>query len=157
MRNFADLVRIPAPEKRPVDLLRLVKNVTDLMQLKAGEKKVNFLYERDSLALMIQADHQQMEQVLINIIKNALEAIEAEGIITILIRDAYPKHLIIRDTGTGILPEMEEHLFSPFYSTKKDGQGVGLTVIKEILLNHQFGFTLRTPAPGRTEFKIVFE
>ncbi|MES1249358.1 MAG: ATP-binding protein, partial [Chitinophaga rupis] len=64
---------------------------------------------------------------------------------------------IVRDTGKGILPEMEEHLFSPFYSTKKDGQGVGLTVIKEILLNHQFGFTLRTPEPGRTEFKIVFD
>jgi two-component system nitrogen regulation sensor histidine kinase NtrY len=157
MRNFADLVRIPAPEKRPLDLLRLVKNVTDLMQLRAGEKKVNFIYEGKPATLMVRADHQQMEQVLINIIKNALEAIEEEGAITILVRDAYPRHLIIRDTGKGILPEMEEHLFSPFYSTKKDGQGVGLTVIKEILVNHQFGFTLRTPEPGRTEFKIVFE
>jgi nitrogen fixation/metabolism regulation signal transduction histidine kinase len=166
MRNFADLVRIPAPEKRPVDLLRLVKNVTDLMQLRAGERSVVFRYEYTGPAglrpeaaatLMIQADQQQMEQVLINIIKNALEAIEEEGTITILIRDAYPRHLIVRDTGKGILPEMDQHLFSPFYSTKKDGQGVGLTVIKEILLNHQFGFTLQTPEPGRTEFKIVFE
>ena len=157
MRNFADLVRIPAPEKRPVDLLRLVKNVTDLMQLRARERAVAFRYEYRAPSLMIQADQQQMEQVLINIIKNALEAIEEEGTITILISDACPRHLIIRDTGKGILPEMDEHLFSPFYSTKKDGQGVGLTVIKEILLNHQFGFTLQTPEPGRTEFKIVFE
>lgn len=167
MRNFADLVRIPAPEKRPVDLLRLVKNVTDLMQLRAGEKKVVFQYEQaagrratDAAApatLMIQADLQQMEQVLINIIKNALEAIDGEGTITILMNDAYPKQLIIRDTGKGILPEMEEHIFSPFYSTKKDGQGVGLTVIKEILMNHHFGFSLRTLSPGVTEFRIIFE
>jgi len=65
--------------------------------------------------------------------------------------------LIIRDTGKGILPEMEEFLFSPFYSTKKDGQGVGLTVIKEILLNHHFNFSLRTLSPGVTEFTIIFE
>lgn len=179
MRNFADLVRIPAPERKKIDLARLVKNVTDLMQLRAGERKVQFRYEqgrggdgravpRSDMAgpgratvgggaLMISADLQQMEQVLINIIKNALEAIDEEGVITILLLPAYPKRLIVRDTGKGISPEMEEHLFSPFYSTKKDGQGVGLTVIKEILLNHRFDFSLRTLAPGVTEFTIVFE
>jgi nitrogen fixation/metabolism regulation signal transduction histidine kinase len=159
MRNFADLVRIPAPAKKPVDLVRLVRNVTDLMRLRAGEKKVVFSVTADpaSPVLMIHADLQQMEQVLINIIKNALEAIDGEGVITICLSYTYPKQLVIRDTGKGISPEMEEHLFSPFYSTKKDGQGVGLTVIKEILLNHAFDFSLRTFAPGVTEFKIVFE
>jgi nitrogen fixation/metabolism regulation signal transduction histidine kinase len=160
MRNFADLVRIPVPDKKPIDLVRLVKNVTDLMQLRAGEKKVNFRHEYCVPAgnsLMIHADLQQMEQVLINIIKNAVEAIGEEGVITILFTHYNPKQLIIRDTGMGILPEMEEHLFSPFYSTKKDGQGVGLTVIREILLNHHFNFSLRTLSPGITEFRIIFE
>jgi signal transduction histidine kinase len=136
MRNFADLVRIPLPERKPVDLVLLVQNITALMRLKAGGKKVTFFqeHEADKLSvrtsagpspLMISADVQQMEQVLINIIKNSLEAIDEEGIITILTRRS-PACLIIRDTGKGISPGSEEFLFSPFYTTRKDGQGVGL-------------------------------
>ncbi len=156
MRNFADLVRIPMPDKKPMDLVQLLKNVTDLMQLRGGEKNVVFKLQNSSPRLVIVADVQQMEQALINIIKNAIEAIEETGVITI-ITQAHPKRLIIRDTGKGISPEFEEHLFSPFYSTKKDGQGVGLTVIREILLNHYFEFSLKTIAPGVTEFVISFE
>jgi two-component system nitrogen regulation sensor histidine kinase NtrY len=156
MRNFADLVRIPLPGKKQIDLIQLVKNVTDLMRLRAGEKKVVFRHVHSSQVLMITADQQQMEQVLINIIKNAIEAITDEGEVTIItVTDS--KRLIIRDTGTGISPEFEEHLFSPFYSTKKDGQGVGLTVIREILANHQFEFSLKTISPGSTEFVIEFD
>ena len=101
-------------------------------------------------------DAGSMEQALINIIKNAVEAIDEEGAITI-ITQTNPKHLIIRDSGKGISPGFEEYLFSPFYSTKKDGQGVGLTVIREILSNHSFDFSLKTIAPGITEFRINFE
>lgn len=156
MRNFADLVRIPVPVKKSIDLTRLLHNTTNLMQLRAGEKKINFLHEHPSHALMIVADIQQIEQALINIIKNAMEAIDEEGVITI-ITHADPKQLIIRDTGNGISPEFEEYLFSPFYSTKKDGQGVGLVLIREILANHGYSYTLKTVAPGSTEFSIIFE
>jgi two-component system nitrogen regulation sensor histidine kinase NtrY len=161
MRNFADLVRIPPPDKKLIDVVRLAKNVTDLMKLKAGEKEILFRYVFDGggdvPVLMVHADVRQMEQVLINIIKNAMEAIEGEGEITVLFRVTHPGQLIIRDTGKGIAPEIEQQLFSPFFSTKKDGQGVGLAVIKEILLNHRFDFHLRTIPPGVTEFRIGFE
>ncbi len=155
MRNFADLVRIPIPVKRPVHIIPLLENVTDLMQLRAGEKEISFQYENQNEAFVIDADIQQMEQALINIVKNAVEAIDEKGTITI-ITHTNPKHLIIRDSGKGISPESEEYLFSPFYSTKKDGQGVGLTVIREILFNHGFDFSLKTIAPGITEFRINF-
>jgi two-component system nitrogen regulation sensor histidine kinase NtrY len=155
MRNFADLVRIPIPVKRPVHIIPLLQNVTDLMELRAGEKEISFQYEIHNEAFIIHADIQQMEQALINIVKNAVEAIDEKGTITI-ITHTNPKHLIIRDSGKGISPESEEFLFSPFYSTKKDGQGIGLTVIREILFNHGFDFSLKTVAPGITEFRINF-
>jgi two-component system, NtrC family, nitrogen regulation sensor histidine kinase NtrY len=156
MRNFADLVRIPIPSKRPVHIIPLLQNVTDLMQLRAGEKKISFKYDNHNEEFVAHADIQQMEQALINVVKNAVEAIDKEGTITIITR-TNPKHLIIRDSGKGISPGFEEHLFSPFYSTKKDGQGVGLTLIREILSNHGFDFSLKTIAPGVTEFRINFE
>jgi len=156
MRNFADLVRIPLPVKKPVDLNRLLQNTTDLMLLRAGEKKITFRYEQPAVNLIINADTLQMEQAFINIIKNAIESIEQEGVITISTLQ-HPKQLIIRDTGKGISPQSEEHLFSPFFSTKKDGQGIGLIVIRDILLNHGFVFSLKTISPGITEFRINFE
>ena len=96
-----------------------------------------------------------MEQVLINIIKNAIEAIEGAGSI-LLITNLVNKQLIIVDSGTGIPDSIAVQLFSPFFSTKKDGQGIGLTLVKEILLNHGFQCTLKTREKGRTEFMIQF-
>ena len=64
--------------------------------------------------------------------------------------------LIVRDNGKGIPKELEQNLFTSFFSTKKDGQGVGLTLIREILLNHGSEFSLRSPEPGLTEFMIRF-
>jgi two-component system, NtrC family, nitrogen regulation sensor histidine kinase NtrY len=155
MRNFADLVRIPLPNRKPLNLLELVQKVTDLMYVKAREKNVGFVFEHEVNSLSITGDLQQMEQVLINIIKNAIEAIDDGGTITIVTQDS-PKQIIIRDTGNGMSPEFEEQLFTPFFSTKKDGQGLGLTLIKEILTNHGYHFTLKTLKPGQTEFSIQF-
>jgi nitrogen fixation/metabolism regulation signal transduction histidine kinase len=155
MRNFADLVRIPLPEKKLIDLIPLLKNVCDLMRLKAGERNISFQFEKNSTNFMVMADSQQLEQVFINVIKNAQESINDEGIITI-ITSADAKQIIIRDNGAGLPPESEELLFTPFFSTKKDGQGIGLTVIREILINHGSDFSLKTIMPGVTEFKINF-
>jgi len=67
----------------------------------------------------------------------------------------HPKKIIITDTGQGIDEQQADEIFTPFFSTKKAGQGIGLTVIKEVLLNHHFSFSLKTTAPGITDFEIV--
>jgi len=203
MRNFADVVRLPHPDKRPVDLLRLLEDVVALMRVRVGEKsvegnrgegkleegksveewsvegkseegkleeekrvermleegksvdgkRVEIFLEAKEEVWMVMADAQQLEQVFINILKNARESIGEEGMITVV---AEPRtgRLVIRDTGAGIAPGLEEQLFSPFFSTKKNGQGIGLTLIREILINHGWGFSLKTLRPGVTEFEI---
>ena len=156
MRNFADLARLPLPVRKPVDLIRLLNNTTELMQLRAGTKKINFLHKHQDQQMMIDMDALQMEQALINIIRNAIESIEEEGTITLTTHTA-PRQLIIQDNGRGIAEASKHHLFSPFYSTKKDGQGVGLIFIREILMNHGFAFSLETVSPESTEFRIIFD
>jgi two-component system nitrogen regulation sensor histidine kinase NtrY len=103
----------------------------------------------------IMADEQQMEQVLINIVKNAIEAIDLKGKVSFITVPG-KKSLVISDTGTGISPNQSANLFSPFFSTKKDGQGIGLTLVREILVNHGFEFSLKTIAEKQTEFTIIF-
>ena len=102
-------------------------------------------------------DRQQFEQVLVNILKNAVEAIGENGTIEIEISSGKIGALIVRDNGKGIPVENQSSLFTPFYSTKKGGQGIGLTLAREILLNHGFKFSLMTLKTKLTEFKIIFE
>lgn len=153
MRNFADVVRLPEPVKKQLDLHRLLTNVVTLMELKAGEKQIQFEYALAEAPVYITADERLMEQVFINIVKNAMEAIEGSGTIVISTSQR-PKRVSITDSGKGIAKEHAEHLFSPFFSTKPDGQGVGLTLVKEVLLNHGFEFWLRTVREGETVFAI---
>jgi nitrogen fixation/metabolism regulation signal transduction histidine kinase len=141
MRNFAEVVRLPEPNRKHLDLHTLIMNIAQLMEMNAGEKQIQFQYELSETPFIISADQQQLEQVLINIVKNAIEAIEGTGIISFT-TNSTARQLIITDSGKGISQHNVYQLFSPFFSTKKDGQGIGLTLVKEILLNHGFEFSL---------------
>lgn len=155
MRNFADVVRLPEPHKKQIDLNNLILTVSKLMEVRASEKQIQFEFHLSPSPFYISADTQQMEQVLINVVKNAIEAIGEKGTITFK-TDLQKRKLAITDTGKGISPDVAENLFSPFFSTKKDGQGIGLTLVREILINHGFEFSLQTAAPNKTHFVIKF-
>jgi len=155
MRNFADLVRLPDPNKKNIDLHKIIRSVAQLMETRARAKGISFAIQFSNDVFYVLADEQQMEQVLINIIKNAIEAIDQDGLISFT-TNHFTRQLIITDTGKGIPESMNGQLFSPFFSTKKDGQGIGLTLIKEILMNHGFDFSLKTIDAKRTEFVIQF-
>ncbi|WP_225869604.1 sensor histidine kinase [Pedobacter psychroterrae] len=154
MRNFADLVKLSPVNKLRTDVGALVQSVADFMQIKAGQHQVGFEFNLPQ-PYYVMADVQQMEQVLINIVKNAIEAIGSDGTVSFLL-DTASRKLTISDTGKGISEQLGEQLFSPFFSTKKDGQGIGLTLVREILLNHGFEFSLATLKPGQTDFVILF-
>lgn len=155
MRNFADLVKLPEANRKQTDLNQLINTVVELMQLTAKEHRVELLFTPSVDPFYIMADISQMEQALINIVKNAIEAIEHDGVVA-FITDAQSRQLIITDNGKGISNEQSMQLFTPFYSTKKDGQGIGLTLVREIMLNHSFSFSLKTIAAGQTAFTIQF-
>ncbi len=154
MRNFAELVKLPPANKKQVDVNQLTNSVTKLMGLKAQEKAIVFEFDLAPGPFYILADEQQMEQAIINIVKNAIEAINDDnGVITFT---TVSNRLTISDTGSGISAEQSSNLFSPFFSTKKDGQGIGLTLVREILVNHGFEFSLKTITPKKTSFTIMF-
>lgn len=155
MRNFADLVKLPDANRKQIDLIELIKSVSDLMHFPATEKNVQLNLELPGSAYFISADAQQMEQALINIIKNSIEAIEQNGSVTIKLNTTR-RELLITDSGKGISEEDAGQLFSPFFSTKKDGQGIGLTLVREILLNHGFEFSLKSFKTYKTTFTILF-
>ena len=152
--TFADIVKLPMPEKTTISLNELVKNTVNLMQSNFADAGVNCVLQLSNISPSINADAVQIEQVFINILKNALEAcIDNKGEVTVI--SAHPPTLIVRDTGCGIPEELRDKIFTPFFTTKPAGQGIGLMLVYEILLNHKFSFDLQTKE-GFTEFRIGF-
>lgn len=151
MGNFADVVKLPFPQKKEVDIAVLIKKVIPLFNISFQSHEIQFIDK--STSLFIDADGDQIEQVLVNIIKNSIEAISTRGIVQIEVRD---NSLSILDNGGGFSKETIEKLFTPFYSTKQTGQGIGLTLVREILINHGFSFKLHRKDKVFTEFLILF-
>jgi two-component system nitrogen regulation sensor histidine kinase NtrY len=154
MRNFADIARLPPPRRESYSLRRLLENVARLFHDFAADHDIALLVEAPEYEILASIDVLQMEQVLINAVKNASESINRDGEIRLTLRDK-PIRIIISDNGPGLSPEMEEQVFSPFFSTKKDGQGIGLTLSREILVNHGFDFSLKTGPDGWTRFVLL--
>lgn len=153
MRNFADLVKLPQVNKKKIDLAALIQSIVELMHYPAKEKGIVFKITLPKEKWFIHADIEQLEQALINIVKNAIESIANEGLIEVKL-DVVQNQLVILDNGKGISEKDTEQLFSPFFSTKRDGQGIGLTLVREILLNHGFSFSLKTVSANDTRFTI---
>ena len=156
MSNFADVVRIPPPARELYDLHRLLRSVQVLMSPECERRRILWSWELAPAPLMVNIDVQQMEQVLVNVVKNSIEAIGSDGTITVRTVNEGAKWLTVIDTGKGISSEERLQVFAPFFSTKKDGQGIGLTLTREVLINHGFGFNLESTGKGHTEFRVEF-
>lgn len=153
--NFADVVRIPEPETREYELNTVVTSCKRFMETVCRNRNIQISMELTEVSPVVQLDSSLFEHVLVNIIKNAAESIDSDGRIYIR-TSCNPVCLEIADTGKGIDKATEAKLFSPFFSTKPNGQGIGLIFIREVLQKQNCTFSLRTYADGLTRFRIVF-
>ena len=152
--RFADVVKIPEPTLTPVDLNDLAFTCKRFMEGMCADRNIKLRLEIDETLKEVKMDASLFEQVLVNIIKNAAESIEKDG--EIIVRTLSPAIVEVVDNGKGISKEVEAKLFSPFFSTKPNGRGIGLIFIREVLMRHGCTFSLRTYADGLTRFRILF-
>ncbi len=159
--RFADVVKIPEPTLSPVRLNELVSMCKRFMEGMCNDRNISLQLECNPEVDMVRLDVSLFEQVLVNIIKNAVESIESNSDNMqkpgeIIVRTATPVSVEVIDNGPGISKEVEAKLFSPFFSTKPHGQGIGLVFIREVLSRHGCTFSLRTYNDGLTRFRISF-
>ena len=153
--NFANVVKIPDPQLEQVRLNDRVSACKRFMETICRDRDITLHNELCADNPLVWMDTVLFEQVLVNIIKNAAESIGQSGDIYIR-TSASPAVLEVADTGAGISREVEAKLFSPFFSTKPNGQGIGLIFIREVLSKHGCTFSLRTWPDGLTRFRINF-
>lgn len=152
---FADVVKIPQPVCKATDLNSCIAGCKRFMENICHEKSITLKLNLSPQAVPVDIDTTLMEQVFVNIIKNAAESIGSNGEITITTQNN-PASIVIADNGKGIDKDVERQLFTPFFTTKSDGQGIGLIFIREVLLGHKCRFSLQTDDDGLTRFTIIF-
>ncbi|MDR1162008.1 MAG: hypothetical protein LBK45_06680 [Tannerellaceae bacterium] len=154
IENLAHVVRIPEPVLSPISLNEQARAVEALTRMECQQRGIRLKLILAESAPDVQADGIQLEQVLVNIIKNAYEAIGQQGEIRI-VTSASPLSIRIEDNGPGIGEQTQEKLFTPFFTTKPAGKGIGLLFVRDVLINHGCRFSLATHN-GWTTFEIVF-
>jgi nitrogen fixation/metabolism regulation signal transduction histidine kinase len=155
MRDFAQVVKLPAPAPRVVELEELLEHLRVIYRSQCEERNIAWVRTGQVPAPKVRIDREQMEQVLINVVKNAVEAVDRDGELEVNVEVA-PGEVVLSvlDDGCGLEATQRDEVFTPFYTSKVGGQGLGLTLVKEILLKHRFDFSLEANSDGRTRFMI---
>ncbi len=156
---YREYTSLPNPKIKTVRLKDLIEKVAMLMRQEMKKHAITFHHECSSEYLTVQADEEMIEQVLINLLKNAYEATTSSNEPRIELIGKHEGNYVkiqISDNGTGIIPEAIEHIFVPFYTTKKSGSGIGLSLSRQIMQLHNGTLTVESEPEVKTVFTLRF-
>ncbi|OPX20505.1 MAG: hypothetical protein BZ151_03575 [Desulfobacca sp. 4484_104] len=154
--DLRDFTRPQPPAKQPVSLNDIVHEVEELMREAAQDCGVELKTSLKPDLPLARLDVNQIKQVLINLIKNAIEATEGQGhvLISTWFQDEH-LHLSVQDDGKGIQSEILRDIFDPFFTTKKAGTGLGLSVINKIIEDHQGTISVESTVGQGSTFTVI--
>ena len=154
VENYRRITRIPAPVKEKVTLAELFNGIAELIP----NDYISFA--QPATQISIKADRTQIEQVLINIIKNAIEACAEVPSPQIQVKSSVSEtgtvSITVSDNGPGILTNVLDKIFIPFFTTKENGSGIGLSLCKQIMHLHGGNITARSTPEQGSEFTLFF-
>lgn len=157
LQSFLDYARPPKLERREIDLRDVVRRTVQLVSPRADQQAVKLNVTLPAEPLSINADAEQLRQVLLNLLLNALDALGSGGQVAISARkDAAAGDLVLEvaDNGPGIPESIRSTLFDPFVSSKPSGTGLGLTICRRIVENHGGTITANKALDGGAVFTI---
>lgn len=152
MNSYREVSHLPHPLLKLYNAGELLKGVVQLMQNDTNDLHLSL----PNIPLRLIADKEQIEQVLINLIRNARENEATQ--ITLSAGITPGNHLFLRvtDNGTGIDPEVQERIFIPFFTTKPTGSGIGLTISRQIMHQHHGSITVQSKVGEGSTFTLLF-
>jgi two-component system sensor histidine kinase HydH len=170
---FLDFARPPSPERREADLANVLRRALSLVEGRARRQKVELNAKIPDGPLVVRIDPEQIHQVLVNLLLNALDALPQGGIVDVFLRpnsqtetcNGVPDlaesksagyfEVQIRDNGSGIEPRIRRRLFEPFVSSKETGLGLGLSICKRLIEDHGGAIRGDNRPEGGAEFTFT--
>ncbi|MCE7053288.1 ATP-binding protein [Algoriphagus sp. AGSA1] len=158
--DFRSLAHIPAPKFSSIAIANLFHQLEVLLQHQLENFQIELIKEINPKELILFGDQTQIEQVLINLTQNAIQAVEDSEVKRIILRafidEAGKIILEVADTGKGIEEEALSKIFIPFFTTKSKGSGIGLSLSKQIMRRHKGNIQVRSVLGEGTTFKLIF-
>jgi two-component system nitrogen regulation sensor histidine kinase NtrY len=160
VESYRKLTRIPEPEKKLFRVADLMSRVQILYNSLEKSDRINLSVTLNKPDLEFFADQNLISQVLINLVKNALEANDnnKDGEIKIIASEGINNHyeICVIDNGPGISEENIDEIFVPFFTTKQNGSGIGLSISKQIMRVHGGNLKVRSVPDKETVFCLSF-
>ena len=160
VQDFRNLTHIPQPKISDIPAEELIREIETLLQSEIVDHKITFKTSVEPKSIIIKGDKGMIEQVLINLIKNAFQAFDEQTnkivAVSIILSDKSRPIISVRDNGNGIDEEALDKIFIPFFTTKKSGSGIGLSLSRQIMRRHQGTLTVRSKIDEGTEFQMRF-
>ena len=158
VNSFRQVTRVPMPQKSPFYLKEIIDNVISLVDFQNIKLEVDI----NPIDIMLYADKSQMSQVLLNILKNAIESCDSDNKlynieIKAFIDNEERIHIELSNNAGKISDEIAENIFTPFFTTKRDGSGIGLAVSRQIIRLHGGTLLLSKNTEEKVAFTIVME
>lgn len=140
-----------------VDILGLLQEIYDLVNKDCERKSIEAVFKKRRISPLVKGDKDKLKQVFLNLVKNAIEAMDHGGKLIIAHRMIGDQvEISISDNGCGISKKDRERIFSPFFTTKRQGTGLGLNISKNIIEDHEGGsITLKSEEGKGTTFKVT--
>jgi len=161
INNYRKLTRMPVPNFEPVNLSDLVKHVLKLMHADFEKEQVEVLMEMENSKMMCDIDRSMIEQVLINMLRNAIQAMEGieKKMIRIKLMTGPNENPMIQiiDNGKGITDDLKSKIFIPFFTTKEKGSGIGLSLSRQIMQLHGGSINYQSNNKNETVFCLTFK
>ena len=159
--DFRNLTKIPEPNLLDVEIRKVLEHINTLLKHELKAKGIDLIINLSPLDLVFKMDKELIDQVLINLLQNAIHALEEREeekviLINAFVNDYGRPTLIIRDNGSGIDEEALTKIFIPFFTTKKQGSGIGLSLTKQIMRKHGGAITVKSVVNEGTEFTLTF-
>lgn len=153
--GYAEVAKLPEPDRRLTDVERLVTGATALFAEEAQRRGVALDVRADG-AGAVELDAKQLERVLVNLVKNALEAAPRGSAVDVIAgRAAAGLEILVADAGPGISPEARRNLFVPYFTTKPGGSGIGLALARQIVVAHGGTITAERSPSGGTLMRVL--
>jgi nitrogen fixation/metabolism regulation signal transduction histidine kinase len=160
VQSYRSFLNLPPPDKKLVPAGKLLDRFRVIMDQQRKGKDIKFRAMADPADLELFIDEKQVSQILINLGKNALQALDgrknAEILVLAGINAQGQNYICISDNGPGIQPEMLEEIFVPFFTTKKAGTGIGLSLSKQIMHRHGGNLSVHSELDKETTFMLTF-
>lgn len=160
VQSYRQLTRLPEPQRKQFKVVELLSEIQQLVAAQWQEKSISLFVQVEPQSLELTADPDMVEQVLLNILKNAEQVLSGSESARVEVRAYLNRqgHVCVEvsDNGPGVTKEIAKNIFVPFFTTKREGSGVGLALTRQVMLAHGGIVTLGSSDSGGARFTLTF-